>query len=47
VLPADLTVTFGGCTAGLLQEPAAALAGRVVVVDIGITEALEAVAAAL
>lgn len=47
VLAADLTVTFGGCKAGLLQEPAAGLAGRVVVVDIGITEALEAVAAAL
>jgi NAD(P)H-hydrate epimerase len=41
VLPADLTVTFGGCKAGLLREPAARLAGRIVVVDIGITAALE------
>jgi NAD(P)H-hydrate epimerase len=40
VLPADLTVTFGACKAGLLLEPAASLAGRIVVVDIGIAGAL-------
>jgi hydroxyethylthiazole kinase-like uncharacterized protein yjeF len=36
VLPADLTVTFGAMKAGLLREPARTLAGRVVVVDIGL-----------
>lgn len=36
VLRADLTVTFGACKAGLLLQPAAGLAGRVVVVDIGL-----------
>jgi hydroxyethylthiazole kinase-like uncharacterized protein yjeF len=36
VLPADLTVTFGGAKAGLLLDPAAALAGRIETVDIGI-----------
>jgi NAD(P)H-hydrate epimerase len=36
VLAADVTVTFGGCKAGLLREPAATYAGRIVVVDIGI-----------
>lgn len=45
VLPADVTVTFGGCKTGLLLEPAASLAGRVVVVDIGIGEELERIAA--
>jgi NAD(P)H-hydrate epimerase len=35
VLTADITVTFGGCKAGLLQAPAATYAGRIVVVDIG------------
>lgn len=45
VLPADVTVTFGGCKTGLLMEPAASLAGRVVVVDIGIGEELERIAA--
>jgi NAD(P)H-hydrate epimerase len=40
VLPADLTVTFGGCKAGLLREPAAGYAGRVVVADIGIGDEL-------
>jgi NAD(P)H-hydrate epimerase len=44
VLPADLTVTFGGCKAGLLRQPAAGLAGRIVVVDIGITALLEGAA---
>jgi len=36
VLPAALTVTFGGRKAGLLLEPAASLAGEVVLVDIGL-----------
>ena len=40
VLPADVTVTFGGCKAGLLLEPASQLAGRVVLVDIGLGPAL-------
>jgi NAD(P)H-hydrate epimerase len=44
VLPADLTVTFGGCKAGLVRDPAARLVGRIVVVDIGITEELERIA---
>jgi NAD(P)H-hydrate epimerase len=35
VLAADITVTFGGCKAGLLQGPAATYAGKIVVVDIG------------
>jgi NAD(P)H-hydrate epimerase len=41
VLPADLTVTFGGGKTGLLLAPAAHYAGRVVVADIGIREELE------
>lgn len=36
VLPADLTVTFGGVKAGLLLPPAAALAGTVWPVDLGL-----------
>lgn len=36
VLPADVTVTFGGYKAGLLLPPASRLAGRVVLVDIGL-----------
>ncbi len=36
VLPADLTVTFGGCKAGLLLPPASRLAGTVRVIDIGL-----------
>ncbi len=36
VLPADVTVTFGGCKAGLLLRPASELAGRVRLVDIGL-----------
>jgi NAD(P)H-hydrate epimerase len=44
VLRADLTVTFGGCKTGLVREPAARLVGRIVVVDIGITEELERIA---
>jgi len=37
VLAADLTVTFGGAKPGLLLPPAAVLAGRVEVVDVGLT----------
>ncbi|WP_457950841.1 NAD(P)H-hydrate epimerase [Pseudarthrobacter sp. alpha12b] len=40
VLPADLTVTFGGAKAGLLADPGADHAGRVLVVQIGIEEHL-------
>ncbi|WP_246852780.1 NAD(P)H-hydrate epimerase [Naasia sp. SYSU D00948] len=40
VLPADLTVTFGGMKAGLLLSPARELAGRVRVVQIGIERQL-------
>ncbi|PVU84016.1 bifunctional ADP-dependent (S)-NAD(P)H-hydrate dehydratase/NAD(P)H-hydrate epimerase [Cellulomonas sp. WB94] len=36
VLPADVTVTFGAAKAGLLLPPAAGLAGRLDVVDIGL-----------
>ncbi|WP_108252511.1 NAD(P)H-hydrate epimerase [Planctomonas deserti] len=36
VLPADVTVTFGGVKAGLLLPPASRLAGRVRLVDIGL-----------
>ncbi|MCU1437144.1 MAG: NAD(P)H-hydrate epimerase [Naasia sp.] len=36
VLPADLTVTFGGIKGGLLLPPARDLAGRVVLVDLGL-----------
>ncbi len=36
VLPAGLTVTFGGAKAGLLLPPAGALAGEVQVVDLGL-----------
>jgi len=36
VLPADVTVTFGGFKAGLLLPPASLLAGRVHLVDIGL-----------
>ncbi|MGW6175192.1 NAD(P)H-hydrate epimerase [Arthrobacter sp. NPDC055138] len=36
VLPADLTVTFGGAKAGLFLDPAAALAGRIETADIGL-----------
>jgi hydroxyethylthiazole kinase-like uncharacterized protein yjeF len=41
VLPADLTVTFGGYKAGLLISPARELSGRVVLVDIGLLPDLE------
>ena len=43
VLPADLTVTFGGYKAGLLIPPASGLAGRVVLVDIGLGQDLDKV----
>lgn len=35
-LPAALTVTFGACKAGLLLQPARAVAGRILLVDIGL-----------
>jgi NAD(P)H-hydrate epimerase len=40
VLPADVTVTFGGYKAGLLIEPGSRLAGRIELIDVGIGEAL-------
>ena len=40
VLPADVTVTFGGCKSGLLRGAGARLAGRIRVVDIGIGDEL-------
>jgi len=40
VLSADLTVTFGGAKSGLLADPGADHAGRVLVVPIGIEEHL-------
>ncbi|PZE27179.1 NAD(P)H-hydrate epimerase [Curtobacterium sp. MCBD17_028] len=43
VLEADVTVTFGGVKAGLLRGPGRALAGRVVLVDVGIVADLAAV----
>jgi NAD(P)H-hydrate epimerase len=36
VLPAEVTVTFGGVKAGLLLQPAASLAGEVRLIDIGL-----------
>jgi NAD(P)H-hydrate epimerase len=36
VLPADVTVTFGALKSGLLIEPARSLAGRVILIDIGL-----------
>ena len=41
VLAADVTVTFGGYKAGLLIAPASILAGRVRLVDIGLTPDLD------
>ncbi len=43
VLHADVTVTFGGVKAGLLVGPAATLAGRIELVDVGIGADLAAV----
>lgn len=40
VLPATLTVTFGGYKAGLLRAPASGYAGEVRVVDIGLGDEL-------
>jgi hydroxyethylthiazole kinase-like uncharacterized protein yjeF len=40
VLPALVTVTFGGAKAGLLLAPGSGLAGRLVVVDIGTADEL-------
>ncbi len=40
VLPADITVTFGGAKVGLLSDPGADYAGRVVVIPIGIENRL-------
>jgi NAD(P)H-hydrate epimerase len=42
VLPAAVTVTFGGCKAGLLIRPGADYAGEVRLVDIGLGEQLAA-----
>lgn len=42
VLPADLTVTMGAVKPGLVLPPAAAAAGRVVLVDIGLGPGLAA-----
>lgn len=47
VLPADVTVTFGGLKVGLLREPAVRVAGRVVLVDIGLGDDLAALTPAL
>lgn len=47
VLPADLTVTFGGCKAGLLLSPARELAGRIEIVDVGIADDLAKVTPAV
>jgi hydroxyethylthiazole kinase-like uncharacterized protein yjeF len=44
VLPADVTVTFGGMKAGLLQGPAARLAGDIRLVDVGIAAELSRMA---
>ena len=43
VLPADVTVTFGGYKAGLLIEPARSLAGAVKLIDIGLGPDLDQV----
>ena len=40
VLPATVTVTFGAVKAGLLREPAAAYAGRIELVDLGLGDEL-------
>lgn len=45
ILPATLTVTFGGCKTGLVLDPAARFVGRIVVADIGIGDELERIAA--
>lgn len=47
VLPADVTVTFGAHKVGLVRGPSARLAGRVVLVDIGLGPDLARVPPAL
>jgi hypothetical protein len=47
VLPADLTVTFGGIKAGLLLGVGARLAGRIDLVEIGIESDLAAMTPAV
>ncbi|WP_438853670.1 NAD(P)H-hydrate epimerase [Agromyces sp. M3QZ16-3] len=47
VLPADVTVTMGAVKAGLLRGPAVELAGRVVLVDLGLGPALAGAAPAV
>jgi NAD(P)H-hydrate repair Nnr-like enzyme with NAD(P)H-hydrate epimerase domain len=47
VLPADVTVTFGGIKAGLLRGDGARLAGRVELVEIGIEADLAAMSPAV
>jgi NAD(P)H-hydrate epimerase len=42
VLPASVTVTFGAVKAGLLLQPAAAYAGRVELIDLGLGDELAA-----
>lgn len=42
VLRAELTVTFGGCKAGLLVQPARHYAGEIRVIDIGLAAELDA-----
>lgn len=41
VLRADVTVTFGAVKAGLLLEPGASVAGRIVLVDLGLEPYLQ------
>ena len=43
VLPADVTVTMGAVKAGLLVPPASRLAGRVVLIDLGLGPAVAGV----
>lgn len=45
VLRADVTVSFGAAKIGMLREPAAGYAGRLVVADIGLGRQLERIAA--
>jgi hydroxyethylthiazole kinase-like uncharacterized protein yjeF len=40
ILPADVTVTFGGAKVGLLSDPGADFSGRVAVIPIGIEDRL-------
>ncbi|NJC23113.1 hydroxyethylthiazole kinase-like uncharacterized protein yjeF [Arthrobacter pigmenti] len=45
ILPADVTATFGGVKTGLLAGAGARAAGRVVTIDIGLTQSLPPAAA--